>query len=164
MELWIILKSMNDPYGRYTLFETVAAQCEGMKSEQTYPYEDKDKDRDKVVGSRDGVFIGQTEEVHDGGTHAQYTLDFVPWRLVCIDGPDLRLCRRPGSLPQVNLQTEKLNTRVLNNLNFIRMCVMTRHFLHVSFSARGQNVRYLWDLKSFMSGRHYFGDPLDVFM
>lgn len=79
--------------------------------EQTYPYEDKDKYRDKVICSRDGVFIGQTEEVHDGGTHAQYALDFVSRRLVCVDGPDLRLSRGPGGLLQVNLQPEKLKKK-----------------------------------------------------
>lgn len=70
----------------------------------TYPYEDKDEYRDEVICSGDGVFVGQTEQIHDGGTHTQYALDFVSWRLVCIDGPDLRLCRGPGSLLQVNLQ------------------------------------------------------------
>lgn len=75
--------------------------------EQTYPNEDKDKYRDKVIRSRDGVFIGQTEEVHDGGTHAQYALDFVSRRLVRIDGPDLRLSRGPGGLLQVDLQPEE---------------------------------------------------------
>lgn len=63
----------------------------------TYPYKDKDKYWDKVICSRDGVFIGQTKKIHDGETHTQYTLDFVSWGLVCIDGPDLRLCRGPGS-------------------------------------------------------------------
>lgn len=43
----------------------------GEKNEdQTYPNEHKDKYRDKVICSRDRVFIGQTEEVHDGGAHA----------------------------------------------------------------------------------------------
>ncbi len=74
---------------------------------QTYPYEDKDKYRDKVICSGDGVLIGKTEEVHDGGTHAQNTLHLVSWRLVRVDGFDLRLCRRPGRLLQVNLQPEK---------------------------------------------------------
>lgn len=76
------------------------------KKQQTHPYEDKDEHRDKVICSRDGVFICQTEEVHDGGTHTQYTLDFVSWSLVGIDGPDLRLRRGPGSLLQVNLPPE----------------------------------------------------------
>lgn len=64
----------------------------GQQAGRVCPYEDKDKHRDKVISSRDGVFIGQAEEVHDRGTHTQYTLDFVSWRLVCIDGSDLRLC------------------------------------------------------------------------
>lgn len=107
------MKSMSDIYEGYTFLETrkysrVAATCGRMQLEQTYPYEYKDEYRDKVIRSRDGVFICQTEKVHDGGTHAQDTLDFVSWRLVCIDGPDLGLCRGPGSLLQVDLQTEQL--------------------------------------------------------
>lgn len=78
--------------------------------EQTHPYEDKDKNRDEVIRSRNRVLIGQTKEVHDGGAHAQYTLDFVSWCLVRIDGPDLRLSRGPGGLLQVNLQPEELKT------------------------------------------------------
>lgn len=72
---------------------------------QTYPDEDKHKHRDKVVRSRDRVLVGQTEEVHDGGTHAQDALDLVSRGLVCINGPDLRLSRGPGGLLQVHLQT-----------------------------------------------------------
>lgn len=84
------------------------------EAEATHPYEDKDEHRDKVIGSGDGVFIGQAEEVHDGGAHAQYTLDFVSGRLVSIDGPDLRLSRGPGSLFQVNLHPqEQYNTETL---------------------------------------------------
>ena len=52
-------------------------------------YQDKDKHRDEVVSSRDRVLVGQTQEVHDGGTHAQDTLHFVPRSLVGTDGPDL---------------------------------------------------------------------------
>lgn len=85
--------------------------------EQTYSYEDEDKYRDKVIRSRDGVFIGQTEEVHDGRTHAQYALDFVSRRLVCIDGPDLRLSRGPGGFFQVNLQHEKQKEKKSSMMN-----------------------------------------------
>lgn len=76
------------------------------ESGHTYPNEDKDEYRDKVISSGDRVFIRQTEEVHDGGTHAQYALDFVSRGLVCIDGPDLRLSGGPGGLLQVYLQSE----------------------------------------------------------
>jgi len=79
---------------------------------QAYPDEDKDKYGDKVVRSGDRVLIGQTEEVHDGGTHAQYTLDFVSWRLVCIDGPYLRLSRGPGSLLQIDLEPQEENKSI----------------------------------------------------
>lgn len=76
------------------------------ESGQTYPNEDKDENRDKVVSSGDRVFIRQAEEVHDGGTHAQYALDLVSRRLVCIDGPDLGLSGGPRGLLQVHLQSE----------------------------------------------------------
>lgn len=73
----------------------------------TYPYEDEDEHRDKVICSGDRVFIGQTEQVHDGGTHAQNALDFISRGFICIDGLDLGLCRGPGCLFQVNLKPEK---------------------------------------------------------
>lgn len=75
----------------------------GEKGGQTYPNEHKDKYRDKVICSRDRVLIGQTEEIHDGGAHAEYTLDFVTRRLVRIDGPDLGLSRGPRGFLQVDL-------------------------------------------------------------
>lgn len=78
--------------------------CQNGVELQTHPDEDKHKDRDKVVRSRDGVFIGQTEEVHDGGAHAQDALDFISRSLVRINGPDLRLSRGPGGLLQIDLQ------------------------------------------------------------
>lgn len=72
----------------------------------TYPYEYKYKHGDKVICTRDRVFIGQTEQVHNGGAHAQYTLDLVSGSLVGINGPYLGLCRGPGSLLKVNLKEE----------------------------------------------------------
>lgn len=74
---------------------------------QTHPDEDKHKDRDKVVRSRDRVFVGQAQEVHDGGAHAQDALDFVSGSLVRINGPDLSLSGGPGGLLQVHLQTQR---------------------------------------------------------
>lgn len=76
----------------------------GKNKEQTHPNKDEDEHGNKVVCSRDRILVGQTEEIHDGGTHPQYTLDFISWRLVCIDALNLGLCRRPGSFLQVNLQ------------------------------------------------------------
>lgn len=76
---------------------------------EAHPYEDKDEHRDKVICSGDGVLVGQTQEVHDGGTHTQYTLHFVSRGLVGVDGLDLSLRGGPRSLPQIDLQAHKPN-------------------------------------------------------
>lgn len=129
------------------------------KEDPTHPYEDKDEHRDKVIGSGDWVLVGQTEEVHDGGTHAQYTLDFVSRRLVCIDGPDLRLGGGPGSLLQVHLQPGEKNT-FKTTLNIIFFFYKS----HATDIKTNVTIGYLWDLQSFMIGRHNFCEPLDMFM
>lgn len=51
-------------------------------------YQHKYQNRDKVICSRDGVLIGQTQEVHDGGAHSQDALHFVPGCLVSTYCPD----------------------------------------------------------------------------
>lgn len=84
-------------------------QCIGS---ETHPNEHKDKHGDKVVSTRDGVLVGQAEQVHDGGAHAEDALDFVARRLVGVDGPDLGLSGRPGGFLQVDLRrrTEEAQT------------------------------------------------------
>lgn len=62
--------------------------------------------RYKVVSSGHRVLVGQAQQVHDGGAHAQDTLHLVARRLVRTDGPDLRLRRRPRRLPQVDLHQD----------------------------------------------------------
>lgn len=78
--------------------------------QETYPDEHKDEYGDKVVRSRDRVLVGQAEEVHDGGAHAQDALHFVTRRLVGVDGPDLGLSGRPGGLLQVDLRAAQEET------------------------------------------------------
>lgn len=72
--------------------------------EGTHPDEHEDEHGDKVVGSGDRVLVGQAEQVHDGGAHAEDALDFVARRLVRVDGPDLGLSGGPGGLLQVDLR------------------------------------------------------------
>lgn len=109
---------------------TLFIQKKKKESGQTYPNEDKDENRDKVVSSGDRVFIRQAEEVHDGGTHAQYALDLVSRRLVCIDGPDLGLSGGPRGLLQVHLQSEdkKKKTQAVTFSDFLNVCVATSLF------------------------------------
>lgn len=52
-------------------------------------YQHKHQNGNEVVCSRDGVLVGQAQEVHDRGAHSQYALDFVPWGLVSTYRPDL---------------------------------------------------------------------------
>lgn len=123
---------------------------------ETHPDEHKDEYRDKVVCSRDRVLVGQTEEVHDGGAHAQYALDFVARRLVRVDGLDLGLSGRPGGFLQVDLQEDTCSS--------------------ISGGGGGEGGgeekeeekrrrrRYLWDLERSVVCCHYFGEPLDVFV
>lgn len=66
-------------------------------------YQHKYQNGDEVICSRDGVLIGQTQEVHDRGAHPQDALHFVPRRLVSTYRPDFRLCGRPRCLPKIHL-------------------------------------------------------------
>lgn len=76
----------------------------------THPDEHEDQHGHKVVRSGDRVLVGQTQEVHDGGAHAQDALHFVARRLVRVDGPDLGLGGRPGGFLQVDLRPGQEHT------------------------------------------------------
>ena len=84
----------------------VRVSVHACASPWTHPYEDEDEHGDKVVGPGDRVLVGQAQQVHDGGAHAQDGLHLVPRGLVGVDGPDLSLCRGPGRLSQVHLGTK----------------------------------------------------------
>ncbi len=58
----------------------------------THFNQDKDEHRDKVVRPGYSVLIGQAEQVHNCGAHAQDALYFISWCLIGVDGPDLSLC------------------------------------------------------------------------
>lgn len=81
---------------------------------ETHPNEHKDEHGDKVVSTGDRVLVGQAEQVHDGGAHAEDALDLVARRLVGVDGPDLGLSGRPGGLLQVDLRRGRRKLRGQN--------------------------------------------------
>ncbi len=117
----------------------------------THFNQDKDEHRDKVVRSGYSVLIGQAEQVHNCGAHAQDALYFISWGLIGVDGPELSLCWGPRCLLQIHLHrfTQRLNAIFL----FVSNYILRR-------SANG----YLWDLQGFVIGRHHFGQTLNVLL
>ena len=93
---------------RVYLCECVSRVCACQRtcacaSPWTHPDEDEDEHGDEVVGPGHRVLVGQAQQVHDGGAHAQDGLHLVPRGLVGVDGPDLGLGGGPGGLAQVHL-------------------------------------------------------------
>lgn len=82
----------------------------------THFNQDKDEHRDKVVRPGYSVLIGQAEQVHNCGAHAQDALYFISWGLIGVDGPDLSLCWGPRCLLQIHLHrfTQRLNAIFLS--------------------------------------------------
>lgn len=113
---------------------------------ETHPNEHKDKHGDKVVSARDRVLVGQAQQVHDGGAHAEDALDFVARRLVGVDGPDLGLSGRPGGFLQVDLRrwTEKSSDATTSPSNLNKK------------KKKKKLWRYLWDLERSVICCHHF--------
>lgn len=117
----------------------------------THLNQNKDEHRDEVVRPGYSILIGQAEQVHNGGAHAQDTLHLISWGLIGIDGPDLSLCWGPRCLLQIHLHRF---THAHIRLQF--SVFISNYILRCS-----ANV-YLRDLQSFVIGRHHFRKTLNV--